>query len=878
MNEKTGLSAKRQTAASDADGAGRQDSSTRRRKFDAGPQSRSAAAWLGTALLIGLACWLGIALTAQAGRVASVWIANGLLVALLLSVPTARWTGQVGAGLIGNVLANVLTGDSFGFAIGLSLCNTLEVLIIAGGMRRALGDRADLSTWQALRVFLTYGIVLGPVTSATVAAGLLAQFTPTSALTAFALWYPADALGIGIVTPLLLAAVHEGRMPNREDLLPWWPSTLALVLVTLGVFGQGTYAVAFLTLPPLLFMVFRHGHNGAVAGIALLSAISVTLTIRGTGPFAHPAELTLQDRVTLLQLFIAMSSAVALGVAMMLRRSQRLQERLQQAERDLLSITDNLPALIAHLDTDQRYRFVNACIGRDFGGDPQSMIGRSMREVSGDIVHEALAPRIAEVLAGRPVSFEACSEVGDRTCHYQSNYVPDLAETGEVRGFYMMTFDISARKEAELRQARSEKWLKAIADNIPALIAYIDLEQRYQFTNAHYRTVFAVDPASFIGKTMRELLGESAYAALAEPIARALAGEKVRFERHGTEFGLDLHFLVDYVPDRDAGGAVIGFFVSVMDITARKKAELRQAASEARLRTITDGLPGLIAYLDRSAKVRFCNATYEQWFGIPPPELISRSLDEALGNALLQPQGDFVRRALMGERNETEFEIEFQGVRRSLQATYLPHRDADGKVLGVYTLASDVTPIKRVQRQLLQLARYDSLTGLPNRSEFNLRLSSALARSERSGKPVALMFMDIDHFKTVNDRHGHAAGDEVLQEIAIRLQGGVRKSDTVARLAGDEFVIILENLNKPHEAQLVARKILLSIGRPINHHHLELVVGISIGIAFQSERCATPGDLLAAADRALYRAKAAGRNTYSIGGDPSDHPTDLVEP
>lgn len=268
------------------------------------------------------------------------------------------------------------------------------------------------------------------------------------------------------------------------------------------------------------------------------------------------------------------------------------------------------------------------------------------------------------------------------------------------------------------------------------------------------------------------------------------------------------------------------------------------------MRTITDGLPGLIAYLDRSTRIRFCNATFEQWFGRPPAEMIDRTLDEALGETLLQAQGEFVQRALGGERIETEFEIEYQGQRRSLQATYLPHRGADGRVLGVYTLASDITPLKRVQKQLVQLARYDSLTGLANRSEFNDRLRAALNRSDRSGKAVALMFVDVDHFKSVNDTRGHAAGDEVLQEVG--------------RLSGDEFVVILEDLLNPYEPHFVARKILGAIRRPIIHHERELLIGLSIGVAFHTDRESAPAEFLAAADLALYEAKSAGRNTYRV--------------
>lgn len=838
---------------------------------------REAFDWVGIALITGLACWLGMLLTREAGRVASIWLANGLLVGVLLSVPTRRWTSFLIAGLAGNLTSNLLSGDSAPLAGILALSNSLEIAIAAGGLRWLGGEKTDLMRWTTLRAFLVFGVGLGPLASATLAAAFLSSIGPVEPIDVVRVWYPADALGIAIVTPLVLVLSSARDAGSRARLHRPWPASLALALVTAGVFAQHSQPIAFLILPPLMFMVFRHGYFGAVAGIAIVALISVPLTISGGGAFALPSGNSLPDRVVLLQLFIAVCNAMALGVAMVLEERQRFEERLLQTERDLRSIADNLPALIAHVDREERYQFVNANAGRVFGGDPQQMLGRTLSEVGGD-VYQDIAPHVARVLSGHAVSFESTGEVEGRTCHYQNNYIPERAADGSIGGFYAMSFDITARKEAELRQARSEKWLKSITDNIPALIAYIDRDQRFQFTNGYHQTIYRTHPSTFIGRSIRECLGEQVYAEISAQVAAVLGGEKLRFERHSRDGGIDVHLLVDYVPDRDADGQVIGFFATVMDITARKNAELRQTASEARLRTITDGLPGLIAYLDRSTRIRFCNATYEQWFGIPAAEMIGLTLDEALGSALLQAQGEFVQRALTGARCETEFEIEFRGQRRSLQASYLPHRDEAGRVLGVYTLASDVTPLKRVQKQLVQLARYDTLTGLANRGEFNTCLRAAMLRSNRSAKPLALLFMDVDHFKSINDQYGHVAGDEVLQEVANRLQAAVRRTDTVARLAGDEFVIILEGLGDGDELEFVARKILGAISRPILHREFELHVGVSIGIALHTDRTMTPGALLAAADRALYEAKAAGRNTFRICDEQAQPSSDAPSP
>ena len=172
--------------------------------------------------------------------------------------------------------------------------------------------------------------------------------------------------------------------------------------------------------------------------------------------------------------------------------------------------------------------------------------------------------------------------------------------------------------------------------------------------------------------------------------------------------------------------------------------------------------------------------------------------------------------------------------------------------------------MKAAEAQQLRMAHTDTLTGLPNRLSFNGKLRQALARSRRNGKPIALLFLDIDRFKLVNDSLGHGAGDEVLRLFGQRLAASVRETDTVARLAGDEFVVILEELHSPAEPQFIARKIIAAINRSFELKEGLWDVSASIGIAFHAEGTMHPANLLAAADQASYEAKAGGSNTYRI--------------
>ena len=187
-------------------------------------------------------------------------------------------------------------------------------------------------------------------------------------------------------------------------------------------------------------------------------------------------------------------------------------------------------------------------------------------------------------------------------------------------------------------------------------------------------------------------------------------------------------------------------------------------------------------------------------------------------------------------------------------------RDDDGEITNFVAIFSDITDSKREADRIRYLANYDGLTQLPNRQLLRDRLDRALAQGARNGTPVALMVLDLDGFKDINDRLGHLAGDRVLELTAQRLSACIRETDTVARLGGDEFVVLLPDAGSIAAVDKLAAKLLAAIGKPFAIGDREESVGVSIGLALYPLDGATPDSLLGAADAAMYRAKRAGGN------------------
>jgi diguanylate cyclase (GGDEF)-like protein/PAS domain S-box-containing protein len=301
------------------------------------------------------------------------------------------------------------------------------------------------------------------------------------------------------------------------------------------------------------------------------------------------------------------------------------------------------------------------------------------------------------------------------------------------------------------------------------------------------------------------------------------------------------------------------------DITERKRIEAVVAESEVRYRSVVENIREVVFQADEQGRWTFLNPAWEEITGYP----VYKSLGRPFHGFVYpedRPGSDREYQALMrGNKRVSRSEVRYvtaSGDFRWLEVNLRVTTDGHGRPVGCAGTMRDVTEQREAERKMLQLAHYDPVTDLPNRILALDRLEQLLKNSTRSGGQVAVLFLDLDHFKKANDTLGHEAGDQLLKEAAQRLLTGVRDQDTVARFGGDEFLILLGGLGHAADAQPVTEKLLESFRDPFHLQGRELMLTASVGIAVAPTDGNTAQDLLRNADMAMYESKVEGRNTY----------------
>ncbi len=372
-------------------------------------------------------------------------------------------------------------------------------------------------------------------------------------------------------------------------------------------------------------------------------------------------------------------------------------------------------------------------------------------------------------------------------------------------------------------------------------------------------------------KTVFSVIDAHTRKPIENPIDKVLArGEIVHFSNHTTlvtKDGKEYQITDSTAPIRDGekNGEIQGMVLVFKDVT--EQYALREQANESRrlLAALMDFSPAIIQVRDLDARYLLVNRQFEHVY--------DRNRDDIIGNTPwklfrreLAERMQVEDNTVINSGNQIEIEETVtcrDGVLEFITVKF-PLLNSDSKTYAVCSISTDITERKRAEEKILYQAHFDQLTDLPNRFLSLDRLSHMLSKVERNNQFLALLFIDLDDFKKVNDTLGHESGDKLLKQAADRLSSVIRKSDTVGRLGGDEFIVILGELDDPTNARPVIEKVLARFQQAFIVDCREMLITTSIGVAIYPTDGDSPSQLLKSADSAMYHAKARGRNTYSF--------------
>jgi diguanylate cyclase (GGDEF)-like protein/PAS domain S-box-containing protein len=437
--------------------------------------------------------------------------------------------------------------------------------------------------------------------------------------------------------------------------------------------------------------------------------------------------------------------------------------------------------------------------------------------------------------------------------------------------------EIQLRRQAEKRLRTADERLKITIDSVQDYaILSSDKDGRIDSWNGGAARLFLFDQTEILGKDLAILFPpeDQERGIPARRRLEAVAVETGRSEtnawfmrKDGSRFlGNDVLTTI-----RDEHGAVDGFSKIIRDVTERKALEEALFAEKERAQVTLNSIADAVLSTDLAGNVTYLNLVAERMTGWSCAEAVGRPLTEVFTTIdgrtrepAQHPIESAVHQSKTPARSADCILVRRDGFETPIEDSTAPIHDSSGQVTGAVIAFRDVSVARAMTLELSRLAQYDPLTNLPNRALFNDRLSHAIALAHRQGAHLAVLFVDLDRFKDVNDSFGHAVGDTLLQSVAHRLLTCVRSSDTVSRRGGDEFVMLLSQAECVADAAVTAERVTAALVAPLRVADRDLQVTASIGISVYPDDAQEAETLINAADAAMYHVKENGRSNYQV--------------
>ena len=516
--------------------------------------------------------------------------------------------------------------------------------------------------------------------------------------------------------------------------------------------------------------------------------------------------------------------------------------------------------------------------GTVIGASPSTerLLGRSIAELKAihplDLVHPddlAEAARLLERLV-EGVEDDAAPilrvAVGDHGYVWVEIKGSDLTDVPGIGGVVLAARDVSRRVELEEALRSSHRRFESLLRNSNDGIVVLDERLELTYASPSIERLSGFPPEAMIGYDVSVVVLEPQRTELLAALQRVVADpdliESLRVQiRHRTG---GRRWLEVRVSNQLHDPAIAGVIANLRDVTDVVQAE----AEAARLTEIFDLTDDLVTVVDGDARLQYMNPACARFFDIDPAQIPVGEIWQvaqmvpAEGEPCVFDGGDRTWRSEVVLDRHDGLEVPFA-------VQIIAHHDLDGSICRYSAVAHDISQSKRLEASLEHQALHDPLTGLPNRSLLEARMRSARHRNGSGPAPMSLLFVDLDHFKVINDSLGHGFGDRLLRAVADRLRGVVRTEDTIARFGGDEFVILCEGVGADTAARDVARRISDVLVEPVVVDGSPVHVSVSIGVADATAGSEDddPGALIRDADTAMYRAKSGGRGRAVVFDD-----------
>jgi diguanylate cyclase (GGDEF)-like protein/PAS domain S-box-containing protein len=542
------------------------------------------------------------------------------------------------------------------------------------------------------------------------------------------------------------------------------------------------------------------------------------------------------------------------------------------------------------MTSEGRSLFTNRAWNELWGveGEPEGENGVVATNVFDDpqLAEAGLLPYIEKGISGvavttPPLLYDPARAGREGEPRWLRGFVHPTVEDGDIQEVALVLEDVTERRAAEKALEEGEERFRAVAQSLGEGLLITDPQNVAVYMNGRMSELTGYAAEEVIGSPAHEVFlpREEWAEAVERNRKRVEEGVSGRYEmRLVRKDGSELWTEVNATPYRGSDGEVLGSLRAVADITERKRVEAALRESEARFRGAFESAPVGVALVDLNQRYLRVNRSLCEMLGYSEEELLKKAPSEITHPDDLQRSADHSDRTLRDERDgshtiEKRY-LHADGHEVWVLSSVSLVRGARGEPSHFVTLFQDITDRKALEARLEHRAFHDDLTSLPNRALFTDRLEQALARLPRQENPVAVLFVDLDDFKLVNDSLGHEAGDRLLMEVASRLGECIRPGDTVARFGGDEFTILLESVAGEEAATLVAARVSDALHEPFSVDDRDVFTGGSIGIAVADpfstdESVLDAQEILRQADLALYAAKS-GRDPYRVF-DPKLH-------